>query len=68
MLRCTLLVALLVVTYTLPAAPQAVDAVEGAAKLAEVLPEPPEWMMWLCGIAVAVVIALRRLRGSGLSE
>jgi hypothetical protein len=32
------------------------------------VPEPPEWMVWLCGIAVAAVIALRRLRGDGLSE
>ncbi|HJR69763.1 MAG TPA: hypothetical protein VKA43_06965 [Gammaproteobacteria bacterium] len=31
-------------------------------------PEPPDWMVWLCGIAVAAVIALRRIRGRWLAE
>jgi len=31
-------------------------------------PEPPDWMVWLCGIAVAAVIAVRRVRGRGLFE
>ena len=32
------------------------------------VPEPPDWMVWLCGIAVAAVIAVRRVRGRGLFE
>jgi hypothetical protein len=32
------------------------------------VPEPPDWMVWLCGIAVAAVIAVRRIRGRGLPE
>jgi hypothetical protein len=32
------------------------------------VPEPPDWMVWLCGIAVAAVIAVRRIRGHGLHE
>jgi len=32
------------------------------------VPEPPDWMVWICGIAVAVVIAVRRGRGRGLFE
>ena len=31
-------------------------------------PEPADWMVWLCGIAIAAVIALRRLRSGGLAE
>ena len=30
--------------------------------------EPADWMVWLCGIAIAAVIALRRLRDGGLAE
>jgi hypothetical protein len=35
---------------------------------AERVPEPADWTVWLCGIAIAGVIAVRRLRGGGLTE
>ena len=46
-------------------APHTRNEPEPAAPLA---PEPADWMVWLCGIAIAAVIALRRLRSGGLTE
>jgi hypothetical protein len=80
MLHRTLLVALLSLSFALPVAGQAVDRKASVAALAGLaardeaarwplrVPEPPEWMVWLCGLAVAGVIALRRVRSGGLSE
>jgi len=68
MWRCTLVCVVFGLVLASSAASQAVEGTQVVASLAEGVPEPPDWMVWLCGIAVAAVIALRRIRGRGLGE
>ena len=48
------------------AAHSAGDAAVSARRAQVWLPEPPAWMIWLSGIAVAALIAVRRSRRGGL--